>query len=318
MRVCVLALIALLTGGCLREDFVEPTQDSVAVHALARVGDESLHVALSYSSVLFTSHPVQGATVVSRRGDVVTAHEYRRGHPCVAPDNDDGSIACYTIPELPPFVEGESVALEITLPDGTRVVGETTLPERPQVLAPSAGASIERVIVAQPTTSGGDYFLHTEPLQVEWDDGGVEAQVGIDVVALFRDGQRFTECRHGLDRVTRSPARVDVPLCALGIEEVWDSMHAIVNVAAYDAAYREYVAAFNGTSVGVVREHALAGLDVVAGDRIVAGVFGSAAVTQVPIVIHWTIDDRRPSGNRATGAPARAEAARGSGSRPRS
>lgn len=304
-------LAALLLGGCLREDVVQPVREAVAVHAMAVAGSTTFGVALSNISVLGAGRPISGATVRLLRGDAtVTLVEVGSSSTyCFRPATDEPgfggivSAQCYAANLTEPIGARETLGLEIELNDGTVIRGATVTPALPEQVVPTGGEPVTVTFYLEGFANG--FSIEPPTLEVRWhsvDDR--PAQVLIEPRLIFRHGTGIEpgDCNFyfGVHSgpLSRSPGRVRLSTFCPGNTEdpVWDSAYVDLLVVAYDESYVRYAAAFHEDGTGVVLEHAAAGIELVSGNALVTGVFGSAAPVSVPLTLHAIVVDRRSVG----------------------
>ncbi|HEX6588453.1 MAG TPA: hypothetical protein VF039_05475 [Longimicrobiales bacterium] len=321
-RLNLVALVALACGGCLRESTIEPVRETVMVHSVMRVGSTSIAVALGRVSRTGVSSGIGDAAVwLQRDGVEIPLDNLGVAGVCFGDEPAPAGARCYAASHLPAIEPGEALGLRIELADGTRIVGSTTTPAAPVIESPAAGADLTVTFVKEVHGNSGGYSLDNAPIEVRWSGTDSDpADVLIHVDRLFDDGSEI-DCSEffsfGESVHARSPAHVDAPVhcSSSAADPLWDSAYVTLHVAGFDRNALDYIAATDET-VGVIIDGASPGLDVVDGDVLLSGVFGSVAVATAPLTLRTELVTI--SGSRASGAPARAAAAHGSGSRPRS
>jgi len=274
----------LSLGGCdlLRDPSpLETVPELVAVHAMLVAGENTARVLLTRARALDVSpplavEPVAGASVRLIRGE--QGIELAAGGDCVpsfgTPNEPELAAGCYAGAVPGGILAGERYELEITLPDGARIEGATTVPGSPALLDPAPGTELEAPLSAatlpapfvatwraQPSGQRTEIALRavrrdcSAMLRVGADDPALNLEVTGSDSAELRTG--FVTCGGGA-----MPPRLDA--------------HLVLTV--YDANYTAYAKAIdspfaiskNGAAVGI---------------RGAVGVFGSAAAARVPVVL---------------------------------
>lgn len=305
---------AALASTCLRESTIEPVRETVMVHGMAQVGSTSIGIAVASVSPAGLPSPASGATVTLRRGEtgVVLTQAGPASSFCFAPSEFgfEAEAECYAAVLGEAIESGETLALDIELADGTRIVGRTTAPMPPVLEQPQPGSELEIEFFFD------EFFVERSPIEVRWSGTGGPADLLLSVDAIFDDGSEF-DCPgddfFGGVLHSRSPAHVSAPYHCAGNpnDQVWDSAYVDLSVVGYDDNARAYIAATEDSGAGLVLDGASPGLELTAGDALVSGVFGSAARTTAALTLRSTV----ASGSRANGARGRGAAAPGSGSR---
>lgn len=278
------AMLVAALGGC--ELMREPTPldavpELIAVHAILVAGQETASVLVTranpHDPALTWADPVPDASVRLIRGE--QSIELVPGGDCEqrfgVPGEADLSAGCYTGAVPGGIVVGARYGLEATLPGGGTITGATTVPEPPTLVAPAPGAEIEMRVLPE---------LEPAPFVATWraDPPNRRMEVGLladrqECVAMLREDS-YGSSTHYLDVTGAASATLRTGLVECG-EGVPARLDARLVLAIYDANYSEYA------RVALEDVYAVPGNKAGVGLRGAAGVFGSAALASVPVVL---------------------------------
>lgn len=288
---------------------VGPLDVPPAVHAILRAGDDTVRVAITGARFPGFGNstevePVSGADVRIHGpfGSVVLQEAAPGMGQCLRRHEDqepgvDAEPGCY-VQLLPEAVQaGERYGLSITLPTGEVVTGETHVPT-PATLSLESGGRV----VVDADSVGGQVMVR---VGLEWSRApdAVALEFSLLQVAAFAGGETApaVACGIGFDmEPRRTPAaagtgevRVFHISCFKPIdpedpfrltEVAWDSIAAVVQVAAADSAYAFFEDSIR-TADALPWPRAAVGLEGAVGPEGAVGVFGAVAVTEVPLVL---------------------------------
>ena len=275
-----LRCVGLSLGGCelLREPSpLDTAPELVAVHAMLVAGEDTARVLVTRArapdapspSVV---EPVPGASVRLVRGE--QRIDLAAGGSCAptygSPGEPDLAAGCYAGAVSGGIVAGARYELEITLPGGGRIEGAATVPEPPALLAPAPGAELE----VRPAPA---------PFVARWTTPPSGQRTEIALRAVRRDCSAMPRLRADastpfLDVTGSDSAELRTGFVGCGGESMPARLDAHLILTVYDANYAAYAKAID-TSHAIARNGAAAGI------RGAVGVFGSAAVASVPVVL---------------------------------
>lgn len=265
------ALLVLLAtvGGCFRDaDIVDVDDTTPTVFSLLTAGADSASVLVvrprdGAGPQPLTYEPVHGAEVrLIRDGDTVWAVEGER--PCIGEWTGSGEAGgCYWAALGEPIAPGEEYRLEIQLPTGGAVTGETVVPGPPVILEPEVGQVVEATC-DQADTCYGRHVPEAEPAFIPvasvpmiWElPSGIQRVVpSLEATTTYYQDQVYPDgCRLGRVAVygveaesgaTRDSLRwpilnIDCPDPALHPGR-FDSIRAEVSVTTVGPAYSSYL-----------------------------------------------------------------------------
>ncbi|HEY8470178.1 MAG TPA: DUF4249 family protein [Longimicrobiales bacterium] len=274
----------LSLGGCklVRDPSpIETATELVAVHAMLVAGEDTARVLLTRAQALAVSpplavEPVPGASVRLIRGE--EGIELDVGGDCVTrfgfPNEPDLAAGCYAGAVSGGIVTGARYELEITLPGGARIEGATTVPEPPALLEPAPGAELEVRFGPVPLP---------EPFVAAWRVQPSGRRTEISLRAVRRDCTALLRLPADasasfLDVTGSDSAELRTGFVGCGGESMPERLDAHLVLTVYDANYTAYAKAID-SPYAIARNGAAVGL------RGAAGVFGSAAVASVPVVL---------------------------------
>jgi hypothetical protein len=289
MRFLVAALL-VLASACTRDPArFEYTEASVAVHAVLQAGSEQ-------ATVLITRFqpggvPLQGVSDAEVR--LLRGAETLRLTPATADEAGcprsvgtepatDAIPGCYAARVPHGIRSGERFELWIELPGGGSVHGRATIPDAPELRAPTEQARLVLDARTPPSGTPSGAVRELGTVEVRWTPlaAGTRLEVGISAGPPASGAPQGTVCAVGAPRVA-SPGSVGstgLPIFAVGCmrdgtPERWDSLEARVLVTAFDTAYARYAAQVIGQE-SILRSHAAAGLSGA------YGVFAGAATAE--------------------------------------
>lgn len=288
---------AILAAACVRDpDPFTVDSDDVSVHLVLVAGSDSV-----LAIVEKPLDPVEDAEVLLIRGADTTQLAFAQ--PLCSDDFLPGPTTggCYRALLAAPVEAGATYELEITLPDGHRITGQTTVPLPLDVTSPADGARLTADCNPDNTcyAEGLDvppYFVPVVEVTVRW-EASVETERLIGFVRplrTFLDGTVYTGeegCRLGYfgavfggfaGRVTPDSMAVVIPNidCPGNLSPArFDSIHAEVVVQYQNREAAEYLALMREFGTGLRAAHLSLGIEGA------WGLFGAMTPNAVAVTI---------------------------------
>ncbi len=286
-----LLAVALLLTGCLRDPVpLELDDDTVTVHSLLVTGSDSALVMVTRAreNPTWDEAPfvgVSGGEVRLIAGEDTTWLIETPELACIQEWRAPSGIGCYRATLPAPIADGGTYGLEIRLPDGTRVRGETTAPAPVTISAPAPDIHVtahchhaEYCYGAQRETPPYQVPVAVIPLAWVPPASVAGASVALRAVAVYLDGVEYPgeACQVGYygggyyssSLYGADDGEFEVPNIgcngAPALAPVrFDSIRVQLDVMGWNATYREYLT--SGSWQGVRSEAASHGI---------AGAFG--------------------------------------------
>jgi len=291
-----LAFLVVLAA-CLDPAGPEPVfQEQRAVFSVLEVGSPVVRLLADEIFEGGSRGPLRGASgsVTSAGGAAALASAVGGPVLCFTDSSSSGAgtaaeEGCYSAMLAQPLGGSETVTLDMTLPDGRRVLGALTTPEPPQAYIPPDSQRVTTIFQSLPLDR---LPIAIVPIGLDAAPGGER----VDVVATVDRAFRFQGSGALIDpagctvEATTAPFRAprlggehDLHLYSVqclesGSGVAWDSLDLSVQVVSMDANYAGYANSILGSS-SIDVERAGFGLDGA------IGVFGAVATTVLPLRI---------------------------------
>lgn len=320
-----LTLAAAAIGGCFRDPVtIDLDEETPAVHAILETGADSVLVVISRPApnTPFQWVPylgVGGAEVRLIAALDTTWLVETPAAPCVGLwYGDEGSgEGCYRANLATPIVAGATYRLEVRLPDGTRVTGETTTPHPVRLRSPGPGLHVTADCIHESACYGESlpvppYHRPVATIPLGWTTppSVSVAEAAIRPVAVYYRGAVYPGEACGLGHfsgggftATRDTLEWTIPdigcrgdLYAELHQARFDSIRADISVIAWNDHYSRYIEHSRGRGIRVAA--ASPGLEGA------YGVFGAVApATRTVILVRDPVPGTTAPPGEAGGGP---------------
>ncbi|HUF75517.1 MAG TPA: DUF4249 family protein [Longimicrobiales bacterium] len=285
---------ALSAAGCQIPSVPDPIiEDQDIVYGVLRVGSPTVEVVIEEWPAGGGFLSVPGATVsVTGLGQTTQLVEAAADGLCQVTFDGDFVLArpgCYTATLPQPVAPLETYTLDIRLPGGGVVTAQTTTP------APPDFRTTTDTLVALYTQTPDNFPIAIAPTEVLDAPGATRVDVAFSVAAGVDEPESCVPDAH-VDPYL-SPALVGSHdfyfwgLRCLDQPTPWDVLDLLLHAAAYDANYAAYLRT-------ALEGNAFSSADGTFGMSGAVGVFGSAAITTVPLVLAYRPEQLFPSDRR--------------------
>ena len=285
--------LALALAGCREVAGPSPVlSNHRAVYAVIEVGSPQVRVLAEELLDTGGRRPLQGAqgSVSGSYGSAPLTEAVAGPQPCFATalgEMTSGQEGCYTGLLPRPAGAGESLTLDMVLPDGSEVRGALVTPEPPVASIPPDS---QRVTVVSQVLPRDGLPIAIVPIVLEAAPGGQRVDVVATVVRAFRFGGGGETIDPGGCEVATSTGSFRAPqlqgehdlflysvTCRVSGQVIpWDSLDLAVHVISMEENYATYFDRVLGSS-SIAATRASFGLEGA------VGVFGAVATTVLPL-----------------------------------